>query len=88
MTKLRTIVSITNYFKPTILKFKSFIYNSNSNVVHNFCIHGGNAPPPWGEGASPSEEKFITVGIFRKNASKPTKLMVEPYICDNLTQIY
>ena len=33
-------------------------------------------------------EKFFTIGIFRENTSKYAKLMAEPYICDNLNQIY
>ena len=38
----------------------------------------------------PPDEKFFTVGIFKKNISKYAKLMVmvEPYICDNSHQIY
>ena len=53
-TKLRAIVWNTNYFKPIILKFKTFIYNSNIKIMYNFCMHGGNTPPiggevtPWG----------------------------------------
>ena len=43
-TKLRAIVSNTNYFKPIILKFKMYIYNSNSKITYSFCIHGGNTP--------------------------------------------
>ena len=39
-TKLRAIVSNTNYFKPFISKFKPIIYNSNSKVIHNFCMYG------------------------------------------------
>ena len=43
--KLRAIVPNRNYFKPIILKFKIFIYNSNNKIIYNFCIHGGNIPP-------------------------------------------
>ena len=42
---------------------------------------GESNPPPPGE-------KFFTVGIFRKNTSKYAELMVEPYICDSLNQVY
>ena len=37
---------------------------------------------------TPLGEKFFTVSIFRKNISKYTKLMVEPYICDILNHSY
>ena len=40
-TKLRAIVP-TNYFKPFILKFKTFIYISNSKIMDNFCKYEGN----------------------------------------------
>ena len=45
MTKLWAIVSNTNYFKPNILKFKTFIYNSNCKIIYNFCIYGCNTLP-------------------------------------------
>ena len=80
--KLRVFVPNTNHFKPIIFKFKIFVYNSNSKIMYNFCIYGGDTPPP------PGENFFFIVGIFRKNALKYTKLAVELYICDNLKQIY
>ena len=43
--------------------------------------------PPYGESYTPAE-KFFTVDIFRKNASKYVKLIVKPYVCGNLYQIY
>ena len=43
-------------------------------------LHEGEVFPPLGE-------KFCTVGIFRKNTSKYTDLMIEPYICNDLNQI-
>ena len=43
-------------------------------------LQEGSNPPPG--------ENFLTIGIFRKNTSKYAKLMVEPYTCDNLNQIY
>ena len=89
-TKLRAIAPDTSYFKPVILKFKTLISNSSSKIIHSFCIHRVylytyilytySSP---GEG-----EKFFTVGIFRKDTFKYAKVMVEPYICGNLNQIY
>ena len=35
-----------------------------------------------------TREKILTVGIFKKNTSKYAKLIVEPYICNYLNQIY
>ena len=35
-----------------------------------------------------SEKKIFNIGIISKNTSKYGKLMVEPYFCDNLNQIY
>ena len=55
--------------------------------MYIFCTYGGNAPPVGG-GGNPPGEKFFTIGIFRKKASKYAKLMVEPYIYDNLNQMY
>ena len=47
-------------------------------------LQGGSNLPLEGGG-----KKFFTVGIFiKRNTSKYAKLMVEPYICDNLNQIY
>ena len=40
-TKLRATVPNTNYFKPIILKFKKFNYNSNTKIICNFCMYGG-----------------------------------------------
>ena len=37
---------------------------------------------------TPSGEKFFIVAIFRKKTSKYTKLIIEPYIYDNLNRIY
>ena len=55
---------------------------------------GGSNHPYWGElliskslNVYPGEN-FFTFGIFRKNTKKHPKLMVEPYMCDNLNQIY
>ena len=75
------------YFTSVSLKISTFIYNSNSKIIHNFCMCGGNIPPVGVEITSP-REKFFTIGNFRKNTSKYEKLMVEPDICDNLNQIH
>ena len=91
-TKSRAIVPIialyncnTNYFKPNVLKFKTFISDSISKVMYNFCIYGGNMC--FGGGEQPPGQNFFTVDIFRKNTSNYSKLMVEPYISRNLYQI-
>ena len=39
-TKLRAIVPNRNYFKPIILKFKTFIYNSVSKIIYKFVRMG------------------------------------------------
>ena len=44
-------------------------------------VEGNLAPPP-------SAEKIFNIGIFRKNASKYTKVMVAQDVWDNLNQIY
>ena len=69
---MRAIVPNMNNFTPIILKIITFIYNSNCKIIHNFRIYRGNTPPP-----RPPVEKFFAVGIFRKNTSKYTKLMVD-----------
>ena len=86
-TKLRAVVLNTNYFTPIILKSETFIYNRDKKILHNFCMYGCNTRPVGGE-VTPSEEKFFTVGIFRKSISKYSKLKIELHICDNLNQIY
>ena len=45
---MRAIVPNTNYFKPVILKLKTFIYNSNSKIIYDFCTNVGNTPPVGG----------------------------------------
>ena len=59
-TKLHGIVPKMNYFKPIILKFETFIYNSNGKTIHNFCKHGGNALPV--------EEKKLPLVFSEKTA--------------------
>ena len=75
-TELRAIVSNCT---PIILKFKTFIYNSNSKIIYNNWMYGGKYPPGAG---------IFTVVFFWKNTSNYAKLIVEPYICDNLNKIY
>ena len=70
-TKLLAIVPNMNCFKTVILKFKTFIYNSNGKIKHNFCMYGGNAPPVGGE-VTPRKE-FFTIGIFRNQNIKMRK---------------
>ena len=44
-TKLCKNVPNLNYFKPIILKFVTFLYNSSSKITCNFCIYRGNILP-------------------------------------------
>ena len=44
-TKLRTIVLNADYFKPMILKFKTFILDRIIKVIYIFCMCGDNAFP-------------------------------------------
>ena len=76
--KLRTIV----------LKFETFVCSRNCKIICIFCMHGGNTLPIGRINSPPQGGKFFTVGIIRKNISKYAKLMVEPYICDSVSQIY
>ena len=71
-TKLHAIVPNTNYFEPTISKFKTNIYNNNSKIIYmHIHIMFGDILPT-------TREKFFKICIFRKNASKYAKLMVVP----------
>ena len=76
-----------------ILKFKTFIYNTKRKIICYFCTHDGYTPPIRGE-VTRLEKKHFTNGIFIKNILKYAKLMVKwllmvkPYICDNLNEIY
>ena len=56
-TKLRMIGPHADYFKPIVLKLKSFINNSKSKIVYNFCICGGISSPE--EGKYPLRRKFF-----------------------------
>ena len=65
------MVPNTNFFKPIILKFEAFIYNSNNKIIHNFCIYKGNTLS-WG-GSNPPAEKFFIAGNFQKEHLKIRK---------------
>ena len=58
-TKLLAIVPNRNYFKPIILKLKTFIYNSDSKIIYNFCMYGGNTSSVGGEVTPPKNENFF-----------------------------
>ena len=85
-TKMRTIVPNTNCFKLIILNCKTFIDCIISNIIYFLYIWGQYFTHK-GEG-NPQGRIFFTVGIFKKNILKYAKLMFEPYISDNLNQIY
>ena len=88
-TKSRPAVLSTDYFKPIILKLKAFIHTSNSNIIHNIYMCGRHTLLCRGEVSSLSPvENFFNIVIFRKNSSKYAELVVEPFVCDNLNQIY
>ena len=84
--KLRAIVPNSDYFKPIILKFKHLFIIAIVISYIIFVYMGAILPQRWG--SNPPGKKFFTVDIFRKNTSKCVKLMVEPYICDNLNKIF
>ena len=77
----------TDYFKPIILKFKTFICNWSSKLKQNFCVYGGNASPSRRDINPPGVNFFIN-GILRKNTSNYAKLMVESDVCDNLLKLF
>ena len=76
-TKLRAIVSNTDYFKPITLKFKTIVYNGKSKIIHNFC----------GDNTHPHGRILATLVFFRKKASKYGKLILELYVWVNLNKI-
>ena len=86
-SKCHAIVPNTDYFKPIILKFKIFIYNSNSKVIYNLCLCGGNILFVREGEVFPTEKEIFNTGIFRKNTSKYAKLMAELHACGSLKQI-
>ena len=57
-TKLCANVPKINYFAPIILKFKKFIYNSNTKIIHKFYIDGAILPPVVGEVTSQGRNIF------------------------------
>ena len=62
-TKLHAIVPNMNYFKPVILKFKTFIYNSNNKIMHNFVYLEATLPPVRVE-VNPQGEFFFLLLVF------------------------
>ena len=80
-TKLLAIKLNTNYFKPIILKFKIVICKRNSKIIHNFCTRKDNTRLIGGDNASGGN--FFNISVFRKNASKYAKLLVEQDVFDN-----
>ena len=72
---MRATIRNTNYFKPIILKFKIFIYNSNSKIIYNFVYVGAILAAIRGVEYS-LRKNFFNFGIFRKNALKYAKQMV------------
>ena len=59
-TKLCAIVSNTDYFKPIILKFKTFIYK----IIYNFCTCEGNIPPSQGGSTCPLGGRNVITFLF------------------------
>ena len=84
-TKWCALISNTDYFKPVILNFTTFIYNSNCKITYNFCICENNI---FSVGDVTPEENFFNIAFFKKNISKYARLIVEPYICDHLNKIW
>ena len=80
-TKLLENVPNPDYFKSIFFKFKTFITNSKSTMIYNFCIRrGNNLPLGW--------RNFFNIGNFRKNTSKYAKLTVEPCVCVNPLSVW
>ena len=78
---MRAIVFNANCFKTIISKFKTLIYNSNSEMIIVFvCVRAMLALLEGGG--------FLTLAFFRKNPSKYSKLTVAIYDCDDLNQIH
>ena len=69
----------TSYFKPIILKLETFINNSNSKIMYNFCLHEDNILSVGGGEVKPGGENSFIISTFRKNTLKYAKLMVESY---------
>ena len=62
-TKLGAI-SPNEIFLPNILKFKTFIYNSNSKFIYNFCIHGTIIPRRGRSNPSPRRRHFLPLVVL------------------------
>ena len=54
--------------------------------MHKFCTGEGNAHPI--RGCNQPGMKFFNSDVFRKNLLNYAKLIVEPYFCYNLNQVY
>ena len=67
MTKLHAIVSNADYFKLIILEFKTFIYNSNSKIIHTFCMCGSDTASCKEKVPSSGGEKNFNSGITREH---------------------
>ena len=63
----------SNYFKPNILKFKAFIYKSNSKVIYKICIYGGNTTPVGGKVTPPSRGGHFLPLIFLDRTTQNTQ---------------
>ena len=83
-TKLCGIVHSTDYFSPFILKFKTFIYNSNNKIICNLCLCGNPSRRGWSISA-PTRKNFFNIGIFRERI-KIRKTDCE-LVYDSLNQI-
>ena len=65
MIKLCSILPNAGYFKLIIFKYETFIYDSNSNIIYNFCAFRDNILLHWEE-YSLWEVNFLTLVIFQK----------------------
>ena len=63
-TKLHAIVPNADYFKPIILKFKTFIYNSDSKFMYNLLLpyRWGGIPTP----LPPGGGDFLTLVFLER----------------------
>ena len=74
---MRVIIFNTEYFKTIILKLKTYIYSSNSEIIYSFSMCEGYNRYLRGK-------NFLTFIFLEKNALKYTKTIVEPYVYENL----
>ena len=59
-------------FKPIILKFKIFIYNSDIKIIYNFCIDGNNTLPVRGGEQHPRGRNFLPL-VFSERTPQNTQ---------------